>query len=405
VGVTEKSETKRQQADEWDIWIEARIGNIDDLKRAQRKQIYSDLRNELDDHYKKHPTTLGKTARAKQLLDSKLEAIEQAHRKNQGIHAQVFGWFGDKLDEITPLALSLGGVISAATDILKPLAQFTQIAAVGSGAAALMLGVIARQGHGPRNKMASGGAALFAVICVGCVGFWGAQAFVTDGKEIGAIAATVPGIEGFQNTLVATLGRIDRKLDGLKKETSNDPQKELANLGFTSREAAWQAAFRDADTRLLNLVIDTGFRLEAHPGFVSRPYLLSLAKSGRSLSKKDFVIALRRLKPEIYPELCASTDYQAIDLMTKAIERLGKEEYRFYCGRTQPFDNMLKSLGAFWEGQCRRRKRKDDQIDCNFSAFDSVLAKKKREDDWKSDLEFFLNYRTAILAAKKTIAQ
>jgi hypothetical protein len=66
---------------------------------------------------------------------------------------------------------------------------------------------------------------------------------------------------------------------------------------------------------------------------------------------------------------------------------------------------MLKSLGAFWEGQCRRRKRKDDQIDCNFSAFDSVLAKKKREDDWKSDLEFFLNYRTAILAAKKTIAQ
>lgn len=55
---------------------------------------------------------------------------------------------------------------------------------------------------------------------------------------------------------------IDRKLDNVKQETSQDPRKELANLGIAWSKERFVEAIKNGDLRLIGLFLDGGINLQ-----------------------------------------------------------------------------------------------------------------------------------------------
>lgn len=87
------------------------------------------------------------------------------------------------------------------------------------------------------------------------------------GGNSGFIAKGVPGAERAQNALLG----VERKLDEihstvgtLKKETSDDPRKELANMGIAWTPEALSNALLGRDERAVKLFLRGGHRVEAH---------------------------------------------------------------------------------------------------------------------------------------------
>ena len=260
------------EVEDWTNRAKNRLGSLADLTRPQRAQVYAEFRQELNDEWKGRQLTVSDRARQRLLLEAAIDAIEREQRKQSGRVDRLLGWVADTWKDLTLLGLSLSGVIGAVTDLLKPLAQFTQIMAIGSGAAALIFGIASRRFSSPGK---SGSIAVFSgAVCAVCCGFWGFQILVPSGKDKGAISATVPGADLMQEKLFALFGRIEsntretkegigrleQSTREIKKETSDDPAKELANLGITNKPNGLKDAFRDGNGRIVSLLIQSGYK-------------------------------------------------------------------------------------------------------------------------------------------------
>ena len=85
-------------------------------------------------------------------------------------------------------------------------------------------------------------------------------------SDQGAFAALLPAVARMQQSLVgmdAKLDRISTKLDNVKRETSDDPRKELANLGVAWSGENFLNAVKDGDVRLVRLFLDGGIPVES----------------------------------------------------------------------------------------------------------------------------------------------
>lgn len=74
------------------------------------------------------------------------------------------------------------------------------------------------------------------------------------------------------------LTEINQRTDGLKRETSQEPRKELANLGVVWNRDSLRSAMRDEDTKIVSLFLDAQMRLTA------RDLELLIAKDSERLS-------------------------------------------------------------------------------------------------------------------------
>ncbi len=80
-------------------------------------------------------------------------------------------------------------------------------------------------------------------------------------SSLGLINSKLDDISVKQDKLIEGVDIVNKKLDLVKKETSNDPRKELSNLGVAwDSESFWDALIRN-DLKVASLFIDGGFHV------------------------------------------------------------------------------------------------------------------------------------------------
>ncbi len=106
-----------------------------------------------------------------------------------------------------------------------------------------------------------------------------------EARERGLIAALVPGAAEAQDNLLGRLERtaqetaeatkrIEEKVATLKKETSDDPCKELVNLGYACNSDSLDRALHDGNARVVRLYMESGQPVPSQTmmAFLSPPF-------------------------------------------------------------------------------------------------------------------------------------
>ena len=119
-----------------------------------------------------------------------------------------------------------------------------------------------------------GGAKLFLLLLVGVVIliFCGSAYAHAKHKDDGgwlvawarSIQEDVAAIKADTGEIRNTTSRIEKKVAVLKRESSDDPRKELANMGVLWTRSAFNAALRAGDDRITGLFFQGGMRLESN---------------------------------------------------------------------------------------------------------------------------------------------
>lgn len=135
-----------------------------------------------------------------------------------------------------------------------------------------------------RKRLTDGFRAAAAVALVGASAF-GATMLSPEARERGLIAAFIPGAAQTQDDLLGRLElsaqetadgvrRIEEKVSVLKKETSDDPCKELANLRSACDLESIHTAVIEGNARVVSLYLQAGLPVPAETigWFLTKPF-------------------------------------------------------------------------------------------------------------------------------------
>jgi hypothetical protein len=89
----------------------------------------------------------------------------------------------------------------------------------------------------------------------------GAKADASDTRSVSLFATLIPELQGLRHEVTGVredLGHIDQKLEQVKRETSEDPRKELANMGIAWTTDAFVEALMTSDARAVKLFLAGG---------------------------------------------------------------------------------------------------------------------------------------------------
>ncbi len=173
-------------------------------------------------------------------------------------------------------------VIAFVSDLLKPIGRFVLPLLTGSILILLVFVVWGRKLLSPVTmrdivkpvkrlawKVAGDGMLFFGIatafLAVTYLGQQIVGAVRSTDKDQGLFASVIPGVNGLQRSLLgidARLGEVSAKLDNAKRERSDDPRKELANLGVPWSSDNFLRAVQDGDERLVRLFLDGGMRVD-----------------------------------------------------------------------------------------------------------------------------------------------
>jgi len=102
-----------------------------------------------------------------------------------------------------------------------------------------------------------------------------------EAKEMGILSASIPGLSELQKSLglvekqlgqiAGSMKSIDKKMDNVKKETSNNPRKELRNMGVDWDGHSFYDAASRGDLKTVDLFLNGGMKPDTlvpntHPG-------------------------------------------------------------------------------------------------------------------------------------------
>lgn len=235
--------------------------------------------------------------------------------------------------------------IPFANDFIKPLFNVSTIELVLSAAICGSLFAFSFLSKHKRELRIV--ASYAAVVLVVSGALRGAEIFVPGANANGVTAQIVPGASALQDALLGSLSRVESKLKDtaegidrlekttreLKKETSEDPDKELFNRGITNKPAGLKDAFRDGNGQTVSLLIKSGY-------WPSRPELREALLQMRPSPQLDAAIA--PLLPEIKALACNFVEYgRARPMMAHAVvgaenpsrimTAMGKDKWRALC--------------------------------------------------------------------------
>lgn len=80
--------------------------------------------------------------------------------------------------------------------------------------------------------------------------------------NLGLIDSKLGNISAKQDKIIEVIEKTDKKIDLVKKETSDNPRKELANLGVSWDEDSFMQSIMQNDKNVFDLFIAGGFKLE-----------------------------------------------------------------------------------------------------------------------------------------------
>ena len=175
--------------------------------------------------------------------------------------------------KISMLGKSLGvaGCIVTLCDLAEPIAPFADYAVLISLAFLMLLGLCRLfMKSWPENFSVA--TYLFGILLLLSGTLLFVKSDIPEAKEKGFIASKVEAVESLQSSLGmvnkqltevnVNLKTISTKMDNNKKETSQNPRKELANLGVTwSGESFWDA-IRSNDKTLTELFFRGGMQID-----------------------------------------------------------------------------------------------------------------------------------------------
>jgi hypothetical protein len=194
-------------------------------------------------------------------------------------------------------------------DFIKPIVDLALPVMFGSLIGGTGLVMASRLLKASREKLE--GAALICGLLLTCsTGLWTAQYLLPGAADKGVIADVIPGAGKAQNAVLAALGmiegntrrsaegidRIGSSVETLKKETSSDPRKELANVGIMWSEDAFSAAVLGNDPKSVELFLKAGRQVQSYLiiGFLDRPF------------RKDIGELLLRFKDQVDRKVCTN---------------------------------------------------------------------------------------------------
>lgn len=169
----------------------------------------------------------------------------------------------------TKLGKSLGvaGALVTISDLMQPIAPLSAYVLAGSGISLVIL-LIAKHIGRFWNETLSISAYFASGIFVLSSFLFFYQGKIDD-NNIGLMASSIPELSRLQVSLGMvgeSIGRIDKsvssidyKMDSLKKESSDDPQKELSNLGVPWTNDAYAQALMRSDIKVVELFLRAGW--------------------------------------------------------------------------------------------------------------------------------------------------
>lgn len=254
---------------------------------------------------------------------------------------------------------SVGGALTLLLDLAQPIAPFSSyILAVSIVALPICFIMIS---YGFFSRLAALGATWFMSLAILAGVAYALQEAVPSGEKKGFLAATVPPMEGIQSALlgihtstreiskntertaeaVENIAVINREL---KKETSDNPRKELANLGIEWNYFSFLYALRQGDIHAAELFIQSG--MKPKEGFVRS--LLDNDMGARSgmpdpksldLLKQRGLLRLGSLcEPELSWPLYDSIYYDTLSCLMDTCSVIRRE-------RNRRIDFVLKECG------------------------------------------------------------
>lgn len=296
-----------------------------------------------------------------------------------------FGRLVDRVRRHWPMLTSVATGLTTIAEFLKPLGEFTGLL-LGFGLAAASAGVVARRIRAVRDF---GDAAVAGGIFVSLAAatMLAVRVFVpeAEARTDGALVA-VPGLQQLQSSLLhvgtrvdeiaadsrrtadttervaADADRIARSVEVAKREISEDPAKELANLGISPMgwPAAWIQSVRRNDERILGLLDKAGFKPD-------RATLRSMgAKENAAMLAQADVRAILRTMPDRVRDAFCTPQFTVdtadpfepnrdVEATFGFVRGIGVDEYGFYCGDFTKLITALKALQReTWVTQCRQ---------------------------------------------------
>lgn len=161
---------------------------------------------------------------------------------------------------------------------------------------------------------------------------------ITIGAGLGRVEEGVGRVEAKTETIQQTATRIEVDTKGSKRETSQDPRKELANRGIPWNNDRFKEALRSEDTDTIKLFVDGGFKwtraaprlhlMLAISSFAEAGSLQALASDRKGLSKVVCKPPFR-IDEEDRQEICY--DDFAKDYL-RLVKLVGRGEMTALCG-------------------------------------------------------------------------
>ncbi len=296
-----------------------------------------------------------------------------------------FGRLIDRVRNHWAVLTSVSGVLTTIAEFLKPLGEFTGLL-LGLGLAATVAGTIARRVkalYDYGSTAVAGG----VTVSLAAAAMLAVRAFVPDAeaRTEGALVV-VPGLQQLQSSLLHIGTRVDeiaadsrrtadttervaadtdqiaRSVEVAKREVSEDPAKELANLGINpiGWPEAWIQSLKRDDRRILGLLDKAEFKPD-------RAILgaLGTKENAPMLARADVRATLRAMPDRVRDAFCtpqfmvnagnAFEPNPEVDSAVGFVRGIGVEEYRFYCGGLEKLIVALRALQREkWLMQCRQ---------------------------------------------------
>jgi len=192
-----------------------------------------------------------------------------------------------EVTNIKAKAISIAGGFTLLQDVAQPIAPFAAYVAGISAISTLILLLVHLFFKAGENLKAAW--LLSAATFVLSTGLWGFQQYF-DANETGLLASSAPVVADFQqaigiakaiqadtHAIRESTDSIDQKMDNVKKETSSNPRKELANNGLPWTREGFMDVIRQDDFDMATLYARGGMKLEVE-GTYGTSFLSSLEK-------------------------------------------------------------------------------------------------------------------------------
>jgi len=257
-------------------------------------------------------------------------------------------------------AVGLAGAILTVADFAQPIAPIASFVLVGSIVFLIVLLVLRFIVHKWNESLSI--LSYFSALClVMSLFLFSSYNENPDIEKKGLLGASFPGINKLHQSMglvtkelkniSGSVSSMDRKMDNLKKETSDDPRKELSNMGLSWSASQFYNAASRADKKIMNLFIKGGMKADATLPYLNIPVIVNLVEknqgpildtleyfieNGYDINKKLSIVRIRTA--------AAPKKLLQLDLLETAVEKGNLKVLKYLLSKSPNTNNVKQFL-------------------------------------------------------------